>query len=81
MVDAFLDRWGFIEIPLDQGFRQWRHAAVELRPMDPSLWFLAVDGDHTAGIALCAPGRTRTLIWGGSTHWAYGDPGGNVGSA
>lgn len=53
MVDAFLDHWGFIEIPLDQGFRQWHHAAVELRPMDPSLRFLAVDGDHIAGIALC----------------------------
>ena len=53
MVDAFRDHWGFIEVPFDQGFRQWRHAAVELRPMDPSLWFLAVDGDQIAGIALC----------------------------
>ncbi len=52
-LDAFRDHWGFVEVPFEQGFRQWTHASVELRPFDPSLWFVAVEGKEIAGIALC----------------------------
>jgi mycothiol synthase len=52
-IDAFRDHWGFVEVPFEQGFRQWTHASVELRPFDPSLWFIAFDGEEIAGIALC----------------------------
>jgi mycothiol synthase len=53
VTDSFRDHWGYVEVPFDQGFQQWRHAAAEVRPLIPDLWFLAVDGEEIAGIALC----------------------------
>jgi mycothiol synthase len=53
--EAFADHWGF----LPRTFDEWL-AAEKLFTYDPSLWFLAVEGDQIAGIALClfeAPGR------------------------
>jgi mycothiol synthase len=49
--DAFADHWDFVPI----GFEQWQDFFVRAPDFDPTLQFLAVDGDEIAGIALCRP--------------------------
>lgn len=54
--EAFADHYGYLARPYDA----WLQFTTELFPYDPGLWFLAMDGDAIAGIALChpaAPGR------------------------
>jgi mycothiol synthase len=51
--EAFRDHWGHTEAPEAEGYPIWRHRALEDPAHDPSLWFLALDGDEIAGIALC----------------------------
>jgi mycothiol synthase len=46
--EAFGDHWG--HVPHD--YEHWVKR-VEQPEFDPSLWFLAVDGDQLAGVALC----------------------------
>jgi ribosomal protein S18 acetylase RimI-like enzyme len=53
--ETFRDHWGHAEAPEDQGYPLWRHRAIDDPSHDPSLWFLAWDGDQIAGIALCQP--------------------------
>jgi mycothiol synthase len=53
--EAFRDHWGHVEAPEEEGYPIWRHRALEDPAHDPSLWFLALDGDQIAGIALCSP--------------------------
>ncbi len=47
--EAFQDHWGH----LPGNFEEWKHWTVERENFDPSLWFLAFDGDQIAGISLC----------------------------
>ncbi len=47
--EAFLDHWGHIPGTFDE----WQHWTVKREGFDPSLWFLAMDGDQIAGFALC----------------------------
>jgi len=49
MQDAFRDHWGHIQWE----FEYWRQRNIEREDFDPSLWFLAQDGDQIAGAALC----------------------------
>jgi mycothiol synthase len=49
--DAFADHWDFVPI----GFEEWQDFFVRAPDFDPTLQFLAVDGDEIAGIALCRP--------------------------
>lgn len=46
--EAFLDHWGHTPHPFDE----WKHHAIEREDFDPSLWFIAWDGDQIAGLAL-----------------------------
>jgi mycothiol synthase len=48
--EAFLDHWGHIPSTFDE----WQHWTVKRESFDPSLVFLAMDGDQIAGFALCA---------------------------
>ena len=50
--EAFRDHWGWFERPFDQELLMFRHWMTEPR-FDPSLWFVAVQGDEVAGISLC----------------------------
>jgi mycothiol synthase len=52
-VDAFRDHFGFIEQPFEKGFEHFMHHMTQEGTYDPSLWFLAMDGDEIAGICLC----------------------------
>jgi mycothiol synthase len=47
--EAFRDHWGHISGDLEQ----WKHWTVERPDFDPSLWFLACEGNEIAGISLC----------------------------
>jgi mycothiol synthase len=47
--EAFKDHWGHLE----GDFNDWKHWAVEREHFNPSLWFLAFDGDEIAGASLC----------------------------
>jgi mycothiol synthase len=46
---AFEDHWGYIPWRFDT----WRQVMIEREDFDPSLWFLALDGDVIAGGSLC----------------------------
>jgi mycothiol synthase len=51
--DAFKDHWGYVETPFEQEYDQWLHFIRNDEKYDPSLWFLAMDGEEIAGISLC----------------------------
>jgi len=54
-VDSFKDHFGFIDQPFEDElawFSNWLKNDETLA--DPSLWFLAMDGDQAVGLALCA---------------------------
>ena len=51
--DAFKDHWGYVEQPEEENFRQWQQW-LDLDPhFDPSLWYLAMEGDEIVGVSLC----------------------------
>jgi len=53
-VEAFRDHWGYVERPFDkevEGWQEFIDGEGDLH--DPTLWFLAVDGQEVAGIAIC----------------------------
>ncbi len=60
--EAFRDHWGDVETPFEQDYAEWLHFMETSPTCDPSLFFVAVDGDEIAGTAL------------GQTAWAE-DPG------
>ena len=56
--EEFRDHWGHVEMPWDDDCREWMHFMETSPTCDPSLFFVAVDGDEIAGTAL------------GQTAWA-----------
>ncbi len=52
-VDSFRDHFGFVEEPFEEGFKRFRHFQLESEGFDPTLLFLAMDGDEVAGINIC----------------------------
>jgi mycothiol synthase len=52
-MEAFRDHFGFVEEPFEEGFKRYKYFLTENEAFDPSLWFLAMDGDEIAGICLC----------------------------
>lgn len=49
--EAFADSWE----PTDAPFEEWAHWLLESPAFVPDLWFLALEGDEPAGIAICHP--------------------------
>ena len=49
--EAFRDHWGHHDVT----FEEWNHDRIEDSAFDPTLWFLAMDGDVIAGYAICRP--------------------------
>jgi mycothiol synthase len=47
--EAFEDSWEFHPEPFDE----WRHWVLDTESFDPSLWFLAWEGDEVAGVSIC----------------------------
>jgi len=50
--EAFEDHFGHIKQPFEQGFALFKHW-LEEPSFDPSLWFIAMDGEEVAGVSLC----------------------------
>jgi mycothiol synthase len=53
LIEAFEDHWDHLSVP----FEDWREYFLDSSQFDPSLWFLAADGDEIAGFALCTKER------------------------
>lgn len=51
--EAFKDHWGHVERPLDEVYKDWMYMINEDPDFDPTLWFMAMDGDQVAGAAAC----------------------------
>jgi GNAT superfamily N-acetyltransferase len=43
--DSFRDHFGFVEQPFEEGFKRFQHFVLEGPDFDPTLLFLAMDGD------------------------------------
>lgn len=54
-VDSFRDHFGFVEEPFAEGLEHFKHMNTGYEGFDPSLFFVAVEGDQVAGISLCPP--------------------------
>lgn len=53
--EAFRDHWGYVETPFEQMYEDLLHWMEKDADHDPTLWFLAMDGDEIAGASLCHP--------------------------
>lgn len=51
--EAFQDHFGFIEESFEVGYPKWVLQMIEDEEYDPSLWFIAFDGDEVAGGSIC----------------------------
>jgi mycothiol synthase len=63
--EAFKDHFGYIKQPFEDElarFSNWLKNDEQLT--DPSLWFLAMDGDQAVGLALCAVHDSEDREWG-----------------
>jgi len=53
--DMFKDHWGYVKTPFEEELVRWQHWMKNDKDFDPSLWFLAMDGDEITGASLCSP--------------------------
>lgn len=51
--EAFLDHFGAIQEPFKESFARFKHFKLGDEGFDPSIWFIAWDGDDIAGVSLC----------------------------
>jgi mycothiol synthase len=51
--DSFRDHFGYVEQPFEEGFKRFRHFVLDAQDFDPTLLFLAMDGNEVAGINIC----------------------------
>jgi GNAT superfamily N-acetyltransferase len=51
--ESFRDHWGFVETPFEEELARWRAGAFADPEFDPSLYFLACEGEQIAGVSLC----------------------------
>lgn len=58
--EAFRDHWGFVETP----FEVFSHYNLAGENFDPTLVFLAMDGDEIAGASICRKHRTEDAAKG-----------------
>jgi GNAT superfamily N-acetyltransferase len=52
-VEVFQDHFGFVKENPEEGFKRFIHHLTGDDSYDPSLWFLAVDGDEIIGFCIC----------------------------
>ena len=54
-IEAFMDHWGFTKGNEDERLARWRHRLEHDESIDPSLWFMVMDGEQIAATSRCAP--------------------------
>jgi mycothiol synthase len=60
MSEAFQDHWGGGR----ESFEQWRHHLIDVDDFDPTLWFVALDGEEVVGGACCRSASPRDATAG-----------------
>jgi GNAT superfamily N-acetyltransferase len=50
---AFHDHWGHVDTSFEEEFERWQHFMSHDEEFDPSLWFMAMDGEQIAGFSYC----------------------------
>jgi GNAT superfamily N-acetyltransferase len=53
--ESFRDAWGYVQRDEEEGLARWQYRLENDPDFDPSLWYLALDGDEIAAVALCSP--------------------------
>jgi mycothiol synthase len=51
--ESFRDHFGHVDEPFEEGFKRFKHFQLEYEGFDPTLLFLAMDGEEVAGINIC----------------------------
>ena len=51
--ESFRDHYGHVEVPFEEGMERFKHFMTGYEGFDPTLWFLAMEGEEIAGICLC----------------------------
>jgi mycothiol synthase len=51
--EAFSDHWGHVKRTFDEDFPLWQQRLYSDPLFDPTIYFLAMDGDEIAGFSLC----------------------------
>jgi ribosomal protein S18 acetylase RimI-like enzyme len=51
--EVFEDHFGHVKEPEEEGYEKFLHHMTGSDAYDPTLWFLAIDGEEIAGICLC----------------------------
>ena len=51
--EAFKDHWGHVDEPFESAYQRRRHFMDNDPDYDPSLWFMAMEGNQVAGVSLC----------------------------
>ncbi len=51
--ESFRDHFGHVDAPYEEGLKRFQHFMTGYDGFDPTLWFLAMDGEEIAGISLC----------------------------
>lgn len=63
--ESFSDHFGHIKQAFEPGFARFRHLLTEDSDgYDPTLWFVAIDGDQIAGVSLCRPSHQLAELSG-----------------
>ncbi|MCB2209501.1 GNAT family N-acetyltransferase [bacterium] len=52
--DGFADHWGHVHRSLEESLKQWKHIIETSDDFDPTLWYLAKDGNEIAGVCACS---------------------------
>ncbi|MCB0033256.1 MAG: GNAT family N-acetyltransferase [Anaerolineales bacterium] len=52
--ESFQDHWGYVAQPEEDGLAQFKHRLND-PSFDPTLWFMAKEGDEIAAVSLCSP--------------------------
>lgn len=53
LYDLVREVWRDTSDPINETFEEWAHWTTKADSFDPSLWFLALDGEEVAGFSLC----------------------------
>ena len=51
--ESFSDHYGHVDTPFEEGLQRFKHFMTGYEGFDPTLWFMAMDGQEVAGICLC----------------------------
>ena len=51
--EVFQDHFGYVKEPPEEAYKKFTHHMTKDDSYDPSLWFLAVEGNEIVGICLC----------------------------